>query len=234
MSLLIFSFGQKLIKLIKERDDRMSKYEWRKADKEIYLPKDQPTILKEISYNYISISGIGNPNHPDFSKRIQVLYSLSYAIRMSYKGDWKIPGFYMYTVFPLEGVWTSHSQDLEAIKAHGLNKDQLAYKIMLRQPDFVDRAVFEKALDIVKSKDKLLTYIDDAVFETINEPRSVQILHNGSYDSEMESFEILDKYIEDNNLERVDPAYHKEIYLRMDKKDSNRNQTTLRFYIKDK
>ena len=52
---------------------------------------------------FFCIKGKGNPNDNDFSERIAVLYSLSYAIRMMPKGGYTPEGYYEYTVYPLEG-----------------------------------------------------------------------------------------------------------------------------------
>src|SRR5690554_7585228 len=59
------------------------KYEWKKQEKDIYAPKEEPTIVDIKEANFICIDGKGNPNNEDFQKRIEVLYTLSYAIRMS-------------------------------------------------------------------------------------------------------------------------------------------------------
>ena len=81
------------------------KYEWRKKEKAIYLPKNKPGIITLPSFKFFMIKGEGNPNDDFFSECIGVLYSLSYAIRMSYKAGYEPENFYEYTVYPLEGVW---------------------------------------------------------------------------------------------------------------------------------
>ncbi|MDD4608445.1 MAG: hypothetical protein PHD10_04885, partial [Bacilli bacterium] len=58
------------------------KYEWRKEEKEIYLPKEKPTLVSIPKSKYFCIKGEGNPNSEDFAKRIEALYTLSYAVRM--------------------------------------------------------------------------------------------------------------------------------------------------------
>lgn len=58
------------------------KNEWKKNEKDIYLPKVEPQIVKVPKYNYFVIDGQGNPNGEEFSEAIGVLYSLSYHIKM--------------------------------------------------------------------------------------------------------------------------------------------------------
>jgi hypothetical protein len=59
------------------------KYEWRKSEKERYLPKTKPAKIIVPVFKFVTISGEGNPNSSQFSDCISVLYSLSYAIKIS-------------------------------------------------------------------------------------------------------------------------------------------------------
>ena len=60
----------------------MMKHEWRKHEKELYMPKAKPTLVTIPKQPFITIKGKGNPNQADFSDRIRVLYSIAYAIKM--------------------------------------------------------------------------------------------------------------------------------------------------------
>jgi len=81
------------------------KYEWRKKEKEIYLPKNKPEIVIIPSHKFFMIEGKGNPNDDFFPEYIGVLYSLSYGVRMSPKSGVTPDGYFEYTVYPLEGIW---------------------------------------------------------------------------------------------------------------------------------
>ncbi|HRS21697.1 MAG TPA: GyrI-like domain-containing protein, partial [Clostridia bacterium] len=109
------------------------KYEWKKQDKGLYLPKNQPEIVMVPPMRFFMLDGRGNPNNEDFADAIGVLYSLAYAVKMMPKKGAAPEGYYEYSVFPLEGVW-----DLapEARELEVLDKDSLIYTIMIRQPDF--------------------------------------------------------------------------------------------------
>ena len=73
---------------------------------------------------------------------------------MSSKKGIDIPGFFEYTVYPLEGFW-----DLTEIgrKSNFLLKDELIYTIMIKQPSFVTKDIFETMLNIVKKQRIILT-----------------------------------------------------------------------------
>jgi hypothetical protein len=81
------------------------KHEWRKKEKAVYLPKKKPEIIDIPEYQFVTIEGEGNPNSSWFSEYIGVLYSISYAIKMTLKKEATFEGYQDYTVYPLEGVW---------------------------------------------------------------------------------------------------------------------------------
>lgn len=83
----------------------MAKYEWRKAERNLYLPRGIE-LVDVPSMHFITIDGAGNPNGPEFADRIQSLYGVAYTLRMAAKrGEYGDP--FEYTVYPLEGVWTT-------------------------------------------------------------------------------------------------------------------------------
>lgn len=58
------------------------KHEWRKKEKQLYFPKEKPELITVQGQKFFMINGKGNPNSEAFSKKIEALYSLAYAIRM--------------------------------------------------------------------------------------------------------------------------------------------------------
>lgn len=185
------------------------KHQWRKDEKELYIPKKKAKYLEVPKMKFLVIDGQGNPNGEDFKQRIEPLYSLSYAIRMAPKPGFVPENYFEYTVYPLEGFWDLTE---EGRKQAQLNKDELVYSIMIRQPDFVDQSVVDYALEKVKSKKNPHPLIDEVRFEEIEEGPCIQILHEGSYDSEPESFLKMDEYARQHSLQRID-LRHREIYL---------------------
>ena len=81
--------------------------DFKKEFKKYYRPKNKPEIINVPSFNFIAIRGKGNPNEENGSYRqaIQVLYAVAYTLKMSYKTDYQIKGFYQFVVPPLEGFW---------------------------------------------------------------------------------------------------------------------------------
>lgn len=187
-----------------------AKLDWKREEKGIYLPKTSPELVTIPSFRYFTIAGSGNPNSPWFGEYIQTLYALSYAIRMSPKRNLQPDGYVEYSVYPLEGVWSLTEQGKRDY-AGTLDKDQLAFVLMIRQPDFITEAY---ALETIKrvAGEKRIALADKVRFEELAEGRCVQMLHIGSYDDEPGSFRIMEAFATDHGLRRIDKT-HREIYL---------------------
>lgn len=206
------------------------KHEWKKHEKNSYLPKNKPELITIPSYNFFTIAGKGNPNtSEEFSEAVGILYTLSYGIKMMPKKGITPPGYFEYTIYPLEGIWDLTDN---AKTADIFDKNELVYKIMIRQPDFVTEELAQKVVDDLKIK-KPHPLLDKVKFESIEDGISVQMLHIGSYDDEPKSFELMKSYCQDNNLNRED-LRHREIYISDPRKTSpNKLKTVLRYFVKN-
>ena len=82
-------------------------FDFKKEYKEFYMPKNTQVIVNVPKANYIAVRGKGNPNEEGgaYQQAISVLYAVAYTLKMSYKTDYKIEGFFEYVVPPLEGFW---------------------------------------------------------------------------------------------------------------------------------
>lgn len=203
------------------------KFEWKKQDKHLYMPKEKVELLTVPEFKFFMIKGKGNPNDEQFSEEIGVLYSLSYAVKMMPKSGVIPEGYFDYTVFPLEGIW-----DMTENGKHKdiFDKNELVYTIMIRQPDFVTKEIAEKAIEIVKKK-KPNPLLENVIFDTMGDGLCVQMLHVGSYDNEPRSFELMKKYCEENNFERI-LHNHREIYISdVRKTEKDKLKTVLRYKV---
>ena len=186
-------------------------FDFKKEYKEFYMPKKQPEIVEVPKANYIAVRGTGDPNEEGgaYKQAIGVLYAVAYTLKMSYKTDYKIAGFFEYVVPPLEGFWWQECVD-------GINyADKAAFKwiSVIRLPDFITREDFDWAVETASKKKKL--DCSSAEFLTIEEGLCVQIMHIGSFDSEPESAALMDKYLAENGYanDLSESRLHHEIYL---------------------
>ena len=205
------------------------KHEWRKSEKNFYLPKNKPEKIYIPEFKFFTIKGKGNPNDDFFGDYIGVLYSLAYAVKMSYKTD-NIPlNYHDFTVYPLEGVWDI-TEEAKKNYSGSIDKNTLVFNLMIRQPDFVDEEYASEVIHKVKKK-KPNELLDKVCFERIEEGECIQILHLGSYDSEPGSFKLMEEFAIERNCQRKFHS-HREIYLSDARKtEPDKLKTVLRFQV---
>ena len=204
------------------------KYEWRKQEKAYYLPKE-PQLIEVPAYQFITLTGEGNPNRPEFSEQISALYMMAYGLRMGLKkGSFGNTPF-EYTVYPLEGVWTLPEKPQGPIA-----KEELIYKIMIRQPEQVTADLAAEQLpQIMKKKEN--RFLERIRFEEYQEGWSVQACHIGPFDTETETFAKMQDYCEAHDLSIVPTMgnyQHREIYLSDPRKTApEKAKTVLRWRV---
>ena len=186
-------------------------FDFKKEYKEFYLPPAQPGIVTVPRANYIAVRGSGDPNVPggDYQQAIGVLYAVAYTLKMSYKTDHRIDGFFEYVVPPLEGFWWQ-----EGINGMDYgNKAALQWLSVIRLPDFVTQMDFDWAVETASRKKKL--DCSGAAFLTVEEGLCVQIMHVGPFDDEPRSVARMDQFVRQNGYENDFSAerLHHEIYL---------------------
>lgn len=200
------------------------KYEWKKAEKSYYNPGNVPQLVDIPAFKFFTLAGKGNPNDAFFAEYIQCLFSLSYTLKM----QWKKESGFDYAVYPLEGVWSLQTPTNQNDGV--LDKDNLLFNLMIRQPDFVTEEYAADIIEKVKAK-KPHPLLEDVKFETITDGLCVQMLHIGSYDSEPMSFAEMNTFALDNNLSRSS-LVHREIYLSDARKvQPEKLKTILRFQV---
>ncbi len=201
------------------------KFEWKRQEKELYGINTKPCVIDIPVQKYIVISGSGNPNGEIFSDKVAALFSVAYKIKMAYKSlAEKSCEVTDYSVYPLEGIWNKASEK------ESLVKEELQYRIMIRQPDFITIEMFDNALEKVKSK-KDNSYLADISFETICDGRCIQVLHKGVFDDEPASFKIMNDYCLEHGYKRMEKE-HREIYLNNPNRTEKDNlKTILRYKV---
>jgi len=74
-------------------------FDYKREFPDLYLPKDKPVLIEVPSMNFLMVDGSGDPNHnPEFQQAIELLYGLSYTIKMSKKQGKQPEGYFEYVV----------------------------------------------------------------------------------------------------------------------------------------
>nr|WP_255422471.1 GyrI-like domain-containing protein [Treponema sp. Marseille-Q3903] len=186
-------------------------FDFKKEYREFYLPKNKPEIVVVPKANYIAVCGKGNPNEESgaYKQAVGILYAMAYTLKMSYKTDYKIEGFFEYVVPPLEGFWWQDG--ISGVDYS--DKSSFNWISVIRLPDFITQKDFVWAIETASKKKKI--DCSSAEFLTIDEGLCVQIMHIGSYDDEPATVKLMEDFIKekgykkDINLKRR----HHEIYI---------------------
>ncbi|MGX7090182.1 GyrI-like domain-containing protein [Gemella morbillorum] len=208
-------------------------FDFKKEYKELYKPKDKPSIINVEKANFIAVRGVGDPNaeNSEYKQSISLLYPIAYAIKMSKKGDYKIDGYFDFVVPPLEGFWWQ-----EGIKGVDYaNKDSFNFISLIRMPDFVTKEVFEWAIEETTRKKK--EDFSKVEFFTYDEDLCVQCMHIGPYNDEPITVEAMHEYMIEQGyeLDITDERFHHEVYISDVRKTSpEKLKTVLRHPIKKK
>lgn len=206
-------------------------FDFKKEYKEFYMPKNKPEIVNIPKANYIAVRGKGNPNEEGgaYQWAISVLYAVAYTLKMSYKTDYKIAGFFEYVVPPLEGFWWQDG----ICGVDYSNKATFNWISVIRLPDFVTKKDFDWAVETASQKKKI--DCSSAEFFTVEEGLCVQIMHIGSFDDEPATVTLMDEYLEENGYEKdfSDTRLHHEIYLSDPRKTTpDKQKTVIRHPVK--
>ncbi len=214
---------------------KMAAEDYKKTQKELYNPSTEPHVIEVPSMNFIMIDGSGNPNDEDgeYSKAVEILYALSYTIKMSKLTDMNIAGYFDFVVPPLEGLWWIGAKDAQTKDFDARQKNRYNWTSMIRQMEFVTEDVFKLAVSAAVDKNKkkapelsgrIAEYLESGKLrlETYDEGLCLQCMHKGPYDDEPATIVKMDSFMKahpeyvnaigtKNNAAQI--LCHHEIYL---------------------
>lgn len=198
----------------------MTKRDYKKELAELYAPPSKTVVRVVVPpLRYLMIDGQGDPNtSADYQRAVECLYSVSYTIKFAIK---RRPSGTDYTVMPLEGLWWA--DDMTAFSVE--RKSDWKWTMMIMQPDVVDGAVVDAAIEEVRRK-KQLPGLELLRFETFDEGVCAQTLHIGPFSEEGPTIARVHDFIAERGSLR---GKHHEIYLSdIRKADPSRWKTIIR------
>lgn len=185
-----------------------------------------PKIIERPRRRVLCIDGFGDPNNDHFEAYVKAMYACAYGIKMGYKkmqadsieGDNRD-----FVVPPLQGYWSIS----EAAQKAGIwSKDDFVFRLEIVIPDFVSSDYIQRKIDeTVISKPNILR-IKDVYVGEIEAVTSCHILHVGPYDTEPESFKVMNDYLVAKGYDRTSKN-HREIYLADVRKAKPENLKTI-------
>ena len=192
-------------------------FDFKKEFKEFYLPAATPAIVTVPVMNYLAVRGKGDPNDEGgaYKQALSQLYGIAYTLKMSYKSDYRIEGFFEYVVPPLEGLWWDEGGEIDYA-----DKEEFCFISMIRLPDFITEKDVRWAISEATRKKKM----DFSQVELLryDEGLCVQCMHIGSYDDEPATIKSMVDYAKSQGYEIAldNNRRHHEIYLSDPRKTS--------------
>ncbi|WP_206448401.1 GyrI-like domain-containing protein [Agrococcus sp. KRD186] len=153
---------------------------------------------------YLMIDGHGDPNTaPAYREALEALYPLAYALKFASRRELGRD----YVVMPLEGLWSAADMDAFTVAR---DKSRWDWTLLMLVPDWIDRALFDKAADAVRTQGAPAR-LDEIRLAPLEEGRCVQTLHLGAFDDEGPVLERMHAWLEAQGLQKG--GRHHEIYL---------------------
>ena len=176
-------------------------YDYKKECKEFYQPSKKPSLVEVPAMNYVAVHGKGDPNEPDgdYQHALELLYGISFTIKMAPKAGVDLDGYFAYVVPPLEGFWSlPGSEGFDPAR-----KAEFSWISCIRLPDFVTPDVFSRVCETVAAKRPALA---DALASgalrlvRFSEGPCAQVMHVGPYDDEPVTIAALTAFTAEKNL----------------------------------
>lgn len=189
----------------------MEMLDYKKNFKELYQPSAKPALIDVPEMIFFAVEGAGDPNNcREYKEALEILYGLSFTVKMSKMNNTQPEGYFEYVVPPLEGLW--YQENTNGIDYS--RKDDFHWISMIRQPEFVTEEVFETTKAALSKKKPSLD-ISKARLMRYTEGLCVQLMHIGPYDDEPASIEKLERFADENGYAEDfgTGRFHHEIYL---------------------
>jgi hypothetical protein len=187
----------------------MVKTDFTKKYKAYYTAKIKPELVQLDPVVYLSVTGKGDPSSKDFADNIQLLYTIAYSIKFSFKAkeeDFVVP--------KLEALWWFDEDRYKNIAINDtpaiVPRSEWHYRLLIRMPENISDKDIAEARHNVADKQPI-TALEQVELFKLTEGKCVQMLHTGPFDREPESLEKILTFTKDHHLKRN--GLHHEIYL---------------------
>lgn len=199
----------------------MEKIDLTKVYPEYYKANGTPRSVDLKPVSALTISGVCAPEDELFLNSIETIYPVAYTVKKYCKQDGND-----FKVAKMEGFWWVESDK----PFDETPRSEWYWKIVIPMPEFVTNDHVDQAVqEVIQKKD--LALANEVTLELIEEGKSVQALHHGSYEEEAPTISKIMGFMEQNNL-RLNGKHH-EIYLSDPRKTSvEKLKTIIRYAVK--
>ena len=166
-------------------------FDWRVVEQAEYSRQAEPSFVELTTRSYLTSSGVARAHTTDplFLRRAAAVKQLAELISQGAATGLLIEGFKAYHPYPVQAVWQGDH-----------------FKIWLKQPLFIDRAVYEKAM----MQADLTEPID---FEQLAEGSEIQAAVPGPLTADASVLAKLRQAVVAGGYHLLDEESHRELYL---------------------
>lgn len=175
----------------------------RKEYRNVYEASNRKiTTVNVPEFNFLMIDGVGNPRVDEFKQKSEALRIMSREVRDYFRKAKNMN----YLISPLEGIWDTYDEEHFDVN----RKTDIKFTLMIAQPKLLDQNTFNVIRERVIAK-KSNPYLKDIYVKRMHEGECVQMLHKGTYQSEIDTTKRIMEYITVQNMKLN--GFHHEIYL---------------------
>lgn len=203
------------------------KIDLKRDRKDLYRPGVRDFVEVHVPrMRYLAIDGHGDPNHAEeYTSVVAALYAAAYAVKFAARSGVGVD----FVVGPLEGLWSS--ADLTAFAAG--RKADWDWTMLIPLPEQVPVEDVDAGMAKARETKPELRIADVRTIE-LDEGRSLQIMHVGSYDDEAPTLARLHEEIMPSRGLTWNGPHH-EIYLSDPRRvPQEKLRTVLRQPVKEK
>jgi hypothetical protein len=188
----------------------MQKLDLRKELKYLYQPSAKKVDVVDVPrFQFAMLDGKIEPGFapaesPAFQEALMALYGVSFTLKFTSKLRKVDP--IDYPVMALEGLWWVEDGEFDISHPEGWK-----WTLMILQPDFVNPAMFQDALNQLRKKKGDQPAFSRTRLESFREGLSMQTMHIGPYAKEPITIAKMDAFAQENGYRKR--GKHHEIYL---------------------
>ncbi|UII34394.1 GyrI-like domain-containing protein [Fulvivirga ulvae] len=172
-----------------------------KNDSNYYKVTKEPVLIELDPTNYLSIQGVSAPDNRRFTEALEAVHAVACHLKFTSKAAGKD-----FVVSKIEEQWWVESD----VPFNEAPREDWYWNILIRLPEFItSNNVDEAAAEVIGKNNIMLA--SEVQFITLNEGKSVQVLHVGPYGTEKSAIEKVTSFIHENRLQ-VNGHHHK-IYI---------------------
>lgn len=169
-----------------------------------------PSIVQVPEMYYLKIEGEGSPEGQGFQHAAGTLYPIAYTLKYMIRENLNID----FGVMPMEVQWNVNRE----------RKGEFTWTMMLMQPHYIAKKLFEEACDRVAVKYNV-PYLSKVRYENLAEGLCVQMMHKGDYNLMNHTLEIMIDYIKEQGYTSSRDTH--DIYLNNVLKTKTENLKTI-------